>query len=416
MKKNIVTGQQIGIGGGALYTTYKVIGAAFLAKKQGGRAIYWMETNDADFEEISSLSGIDGHGNLFTLKWLKKTGGKRVGAIQVDQNLLDVFEKYFNTIEQTIYTKELKRKVMQCYQLKEPLQVSSSKLAKWLFGFLPIEYFSPDDSLFRKFSHPFLVNEINRVKGSKKKKQANAFFLENDIRQAIFSQSEKIVNRLEKAVDINEKTVLLPNVMTRNVLQDAYFNCHTYVAGPSEVEYIKKLKDQYRFHGVKPAKIKSRMSLIILSNEQQQTIKSLGFKIKDFKSKSLNVLEKEFLINKSDIDLKKMEKEIREKKENFLQSLPQGNSIFKLEKLLFKQLKHLTGEHRKKLKLRYAEELMEIKKLSHWIRPYDKPQERIFNGLLMINKWGFDWVKTLSEFHQFKEKILILPNKKNADF
>ena len=412
MKKTIVTGQQIGIGGGTLYTIYKVIGLASLSQKWNSRAIYWMETNDADFEEINSLTGVDSQGKLFSLRWFKKTGGKRIGSIEVDQNLLDLFEEYFDNIEKTPHTEQLKKKVMSCYRLNESLQICSERLAKWFFDFLPIEYFSPDDLLFRKFSRPFLINEINKAKKSHEKTQINAFMLKNDIRLAIFAESKKVVTRLGEVVDIDEETILLPNVNNRNVLQDAFFNCCTYVAGPNEVAYIKKLKEQYLFHGVKPAKVKNRMSLTILSKEQDQSIKSLGFNLEDFETKKPSELEREFLIRKTGIDLKQMEKELKKKKDFFLQSLPPGDSIAKLERLLFKQLKHLKGEHRKRLKSIHQKELSKIKKLSHWIRPYDQPQERVFNGLLMMNKWGNDWVKSIAKIHQFKKKILVLPNEK----
>ena len=42
-----------------------------------------------------------------------------------------------------------------------------------------------------------------------------------------------------------EKQVLLPNVRTRNVCQDAYFKTHAYVAGPGEIHYIKDLDEVY---------------------------------------------------------------------------------------------------------------------------------------------------------------------------
>ena len=53
MKKTVVTGQQIGILGGPLYTTLKVLGAVRLAQEFKGRAVYWLETNDADFDDLS---------------------------------------------------------------------------------------------------------------------------------------------------------------------------------------------------------------------------------------------------------------------------------------------------------------------------------------------------------------------------
>ncbi|MCP5106082.1 MAG: bacillithiol biosynthesis BshC, partial [bacterium] len=62
----VVTGQQIGLLGGPLYTVYKVLGAAHLAGKLNGNAVYWLETNDADFNEINHIDYLDAQGQLKT--------------------------------------------------------------------------------------------------------------------------------------------------------------------------------------------------------------------------------------------------------------------------------------------------------------------------------------------------------------
>ena len=69
MNKPILTGQQIGLLGGPLYTTYKVLGAIHYSKSIGGTPVYWLETNDADFDEIKSFHFIDKENGLKTLTW-----------------------------------------------------------------------------------------------------------------------------------------------------------------------------------------------------------------------------------------------------------------------------------------------------------------------------------------------------------
>ena len=66
MKATVVTGQQLGILGGPLYTTYKVLGAAKYAAELQGRAVYWIGTNDSDFDEIKHLAFLSADGALET--------------------------------------------------------------------------------------------------------------------------------------------------------------------------------------------------------------------------------------------------------------------------------------------------------------------------------------------------------------
>jgi uncharacterized protein YllA (UPF0747 family) len=104
LKKVIVTGQQIGLLGGPLYTTYKVLGAVSLSRKLKGRAIYWLETNDADFEEINHIEYLDGRGKPITLKWEKKSQGYSCGFIEVDRKLVSLIDRFFDSLRQTEFT------------------------------------------------------------------------------------------------------------------------------------------------------------------------------------------------------------------------------------------------------------------------------------------------------------------------
>ena len=97
-KKRYVTGQQLGLLGGPLYTTYKVLGALHYAEKNRGEAVYWLETNDADFNEINQIHYIDSDKNLRSLKWEIDSKGYSCGRIQVDEKLVSILNEFFNTI------------------------------------------------------------------------------------------------------------------------------------------------------------------------------------------------------------------------------------------------------------------------------------------------------------------------------
>ena len=93
----VVTGQQIGLLGGPLYTTYKVLGAIHHADKINGDAVYWLETNDADFNEINHIDYLDAQGQLRTLTWDIDGQGYSCGFIEVDHSLVEILETFFST-------------------------------------------------------------------------------------------------------------------------------------------------------------------------------------------------------------------------------------------------------------------------------------------------------------------------------
>lgn len=113
--KIFVTGQQLGLLGGPLYTTYKVLGAHYHAEQCSGRAVYWLETNDADFNEINHIDFIDSKGELKSLKWDIDSKGYSCGSIPVDDKLIRILKEFFDLIVETEYTDKLKRVVFDSY-------------------------------------------------------------------------------------------------------------------------------------------------------------------------------------------------------------------------------------------------------------------------------------------------------------
>jgi uncharacterized protein YllA (UPF0747 family) len=87
VEKNVVTGQQLGLLGGPLYTTYKVLGAIHYAHEINGNHIYWLESNDADFSEINHIDYLDANSELRTLTWDIDSQGYSCGLIEIDSLL-----------------------------------------------------------------------------------------------------------------------------------------------------------------------------------------------------------------------------------------------------------------------------------------------------------------------------------------
>src|SRR5207247_5597884 len=72
----VVTGQQVGILGGPLYTFYKTLTAIELAKKLSAEypsqkfvPVFWLETEDHDLEEIVVTHVLDAESQIRTLRY-----------------------------------------------------------------------------------------------------------------------------------------------------------------------------------------------------------------------------------------------------------------------------------------------------------------------------------------------------------
>ena len=182
MKFRVVTGQQLGLLGGPLYTTYKVMGAIHRAREIRGEAIYWLESNDADFREINHIHYLDRSGRLRKLTWNLSTGGATCGSIPIDRGLVKILNQFFEEIEQTSHTQKLREMVLEAYKPGHSLLTASLALARRLFSAFDLRYFHPQDADFRKFTQPLLRREAERtVPGN----QCNAFYLKGSRREAL---------------------------------------------------------------------------------------------------------------------------------------------------------------------------------------------------------------------------------------
>lgn len=403
-KNPIITGQQIGLLGGPLYTTYKVLSAIALSKEKNTSAIYWLETNDADFEEINKIHFIDKFNSLNTLIWKKNTHGLSTGEIVVDENLIDILNVFFDNLLQTEHTQSLREVVLSCYKKGEKLKTCSVNLAKSIFNDFNLKLFEPSNHEFRNFSRKILFEEALNTENNK---QCNLFVVENGIRKAIFKKDNQFILRDETVVDI-EKAILVPNLQTRNLCQDAYFNTDTYIAGPGEMKYISTLKSIYEKYNVKPANIKKRMSLTLLEPKTLRLLKQTELTIDELSNIKKQDLEKYFIKKENNLDFSEMSNSINQSTDHYLTFLENLEINTKnIKKYLKTELKKEIGTKRANLKTNLKNKMEKALNLSDLLFPFGNRQERVFNIFYYMNLFGgIGFIQYLFNNHQFEDKIL----------
>lgn len=409
-----ITGQQIGLLGGPLYTTYKVLGAAKLAAEKNAKAVYWLETNDADFEEISKLSFIDASGKIERLVWEKKTGGETSGSILVDEGLRLLLEKYFSALPKTEDTAQLRESAMGAYQKNRSLGEASEILARSLYGFLNIEFFRPDHPSFRDFSKPFLLKEAMRTAEGA---QANGFILDTrsgrSIRRAFFKKNGVFQTREGEKID-PEKFILLPNVRTRNIVQDAFFASRehgdkqlVYVAGPGEIAYLKDMGEAYAFHGVTPALVIPRMSATLLEPKIRRLVEKSGIPIETWLSEKSESLLKKTVTLASGEDLAAKVARAEAAFRSFVNEVKGLDfDAARIEKDIYETLKHVVGKKRREIKAKSEKELVRTHAILDHLRPAGEKQERVFNAFQYMNgRGGAAFIRTIYERYASGEQI-----------
>jgi uncharacterized protein YllA (UPF0747 family) len=398
----VVTGQQIGLLGGPLYTVYKVLGAVFLARKWNGKAVYWLETNDADFNEINHIDYLDAEGRLRTLTWDIDSRGFSCGHIDVDHSLVDLLKTFFAAIRQTEFTPALQAIALDAYAEGRSLADASERLASHLFQHFGLELFVPFHLPFVEFIQPTLRMEAERTPDGE---QCNCFCMIGKQRKALFRKGHGFQLRDGSPVDIGAFP-LVPNVKTRSVCQDAYFNTHTYVAGPGEVKYLAELDPFFQFHHVKKEAVQPRMSITLIEPRIRRLLNKTGITLEDVLGATKEELLKKAITTGTGYDLKNAQKEADSITLEFLGKLRalglDEKDMKSVGKNVREEVKNAFGRLRAKEKEKQDDRLRDIASLSENLMPFGQRQERVFNIFYYMNLYGgkdfIDWLYAHYDF------------------
>ena len=241
----VCTGQQIHIGGGPLFVWAKISSTLAWAKaiqsqNPGMRVVpvFWMATEDHDFDEIK---GLDLWGKHYELSGEK---GGPVGRIPADE--LKALKAAI--ISDFPHLSEALNQYWQSFDPATDLADAFRRLIHWHFAETGLLILDPDDLVLKKMAMPLWEQELGSGLLSQAFSSAtskllqvgqpapahvrdvNAFWLGEDTRQRIIEcQSLEIIH--ERVSEIS------PNVLLRPLYQQAILPNLAYIAGPTEFRY-----------------------------------------------------------------------------------------------------------------------------------------------------------------------------------
>ena len=141
----VVTGQQVGICSGPLYTIYKTATAIKLAEQLSTQfpdynfvPVFWVENEDHDFEEINKLNVLNPAGEIQTIEYL--FGGKPleknpgpVGSIVIDGFIDGFFDRLQAQLQESEFKLPLFAALRGYYRSGAPLGAAFVGLMNHLF-------------------------------------------------------------------------------------------------------------------------------------------------------------------------------------------------------------------------------------------------------------------------------------------
>ena len=269
----ITTGHQLSLLTGPLYFIFKIASTVKLCQQlkkvepqKDFIPVYWMATEDHDFEEISHFM-FEGK----KIKWAHPTPGGAVGAMTLEslQPVLDLLEQL---LPKNQAANLLTQWLSQSYRSSASLAEATRKLVNTLFGSYGLVIVDGDDAALKESFAPYMQQELktqvcysqvsqqiealqtqynNSFKPQVNPREINLFYLSPNKRQRIIRHTEGF--QLDgDPTPISEKEILdrlasnpqafSPNVLLRPLYQEVILPNIAYIGGGGELAYWLELK------------------------------------------------------------------------------------------------------------------------------------------------------------------------------
>ncbi|RXM46795.1 bacillithiol biosynthesis cysteine-adding enzyme BshC [Flavobacterium sp. YO64] len=311
----ITTGHQLNLFSGPLYFLYKIISTINLTKELKAKypshnfvPIYWMATEDHDFEEINYFNF---KGKKF--RWNKESSGP-VGRLSTE-GLAEFFEIYALELGSSTNANTLKKLFADAYLKHDNLADATRFLANSLFADYGLVILDADDAHLKRAFIPYVKEELEKQTSYKavqetiehltaytvqvNPREINLFYIEDNIRERIIFENDKyFVNNTKISFSKEEILKLLesnpekfsPNVIMRPLYQEIILPNLCYIGGGGEIAYWLELKSFFDAVKVTFPMLLVRNSVLLTTEKQAKKADQLNLSWKDLFTKQENLV------------------------------------------------------------------------------------------------------------------------------
>jgi len=310
----VVAGQQPGLFGGPLYTLYKALTAISLARNleaASGRPvvpIFWVASDDHDFEEVRRTWLIDGGSEPNVLEYPAGAAppGISLARVRLGPEIVPLLDR----VESLLPASEFRDRVMESLRAAyAPGRSWTEAFARFMAGFvtpLGALVFDPSDSEAKALSLPVFEREVALMGKSSRAVRERG---EELTRRGYHAQIARAGNELNlfwhqetrDAVRVAEDGTLRvgsqgrsmkpealvaairarpedasPGVLLRPMMQDFLLPTAAYVGGPSEVAYWAQVNALYPLFEMTPPAVAPRAGATLLEPKVAKTLERFG--------------------------------------------------------------------------------------------------------------------------------------------
>lgn len=435
----ITTGHQLNIFTGPLYFIYKIVTAINLARELKQQfpdynfvPIYWMATEDHDFEEINHVKIEDK-----MLTWDKPAAGA-TGRLST-KDIIETLSAYKGYLGIGKNGLMLSRLVEAAYTNNTKLSDATRELVDALFGEYGLVCLDADDPQLKKQFAEIIYQDITEQNSFKhisesntkleelghkpqvNPREINFFYMTDGLRERIIEEEGRYkvlhtnisFGKDELAAEINNSPERFsPNVVMRPVYQELILPNLAYIGGGAEITYWLQLKSNFDHYKVDFPVLLLRNSALVIDSRSEARMHILGINYKHLFAKT-ETIKNDWVHAHINLDLSLNDEE---RAINAVFDQIKLNA-YKIDKTLSqsadaaktKALKLISSLEKKMLraeKRKHSTSLAQIDTLKEKLFPTGVLQERVLNIAPMYVLYGDEFIDSLVAFfkpldHQF---------------
>ncbi len=453
----VVTGQQLGLMGGPLYTLYKIITAVKLSKHLSERyddykfvPVFWLEGDDHDFDEVAWINLLNENNELVKIKYsdnaAEDVNRGSVGYVKLQSTINSFFDEMDKNLRGTDFKTDLMETLRSFYSEGKTFKQAFTDLILWLFDKHGLIIFDPQDKELKKLLIPVFQKEISGFRENTeilvnvsatldeiyhaqvKVRPVNLFYNYSDGRYLIEPvENEFKLRGKKKKFTYDELNLLIqqepekfsPNVLLRPICQDYLLPTAFYIGGPSEVAYFAQVTPLYNIFKVIAPIIYPRSSASIIEKNISSAIQKFDLKINEvfadpekIKEKIVSKMSDDILaevFDKSSYEIELVYDKLKEKLFEIDKALSEAGNKYKQNSL--NNLIQLKGKALEAQKKKYEVSLRQIDKITMNLYPDQNLQERVLNFIYFANKYGIEVLDKIFEeldINVFEHQIIYL--------
>ena len=314
----VVTGQQVGLFSGPLYTIYKALTAVKLAADLSRRGlgsvvpVFWLASDDHDLAEIDHIALLDKDNRLEEVRCPMPSVEGKIPAshLLLPLEISDCVRRLEDLTLDTEFKADVIGRLREAY---EPGRTYVEAFARWmthLFRSHGLIFIDAADPRLKEMGRDVFRREIGEhspstrlaVAASEKLRQAgygaqvplhegilNIFYTDRERRAIQWQDDVFSIKGAETAIPKDEllrrakdnPSAFSPNVLLRPVYQDALLPTVAYVGGQAEVAYFAQLKGVYEAFGLPMPLVYPRKSVTVLEKAVARILEKYGLETPD---------------------------------------------------------------------------------------------------------------------------------------